>query len=266
MRDAMIDLSHFNRVGDWSRVRSAGIEAVILKASQGSGYVDSLFGLWKPRVASLFLAGAYTFLAGDDPEAEATEFLNTVDPQPGWRLMIDLERNLPGQRAATVEEAAQVVQILESKFLVPVIVYVGRWQTGLPHPVLSARPLLLPKYGPPPTEADLPPGFTMANLIGWQHTDGVHGYRPLPVDGVNTPCDRSMVFMDTPTLRAWWTSDAGLPSTAASGGAGAQEAAPAATPVAPKPSPAPAGSADDSDAEAGALNAAELRSLDGDPA
>ena len=63
--DAVIDLSHWQAPVDFARAKSAGIVAVILKATQGSGWIDVAFAqrIAAARASGL-LVGAYHFLDG----------------------------------------------------------------------------------------------------------------------------------------------------------------------------------------------------------
>jgi GH25 family lysozyme M1 (1,4-beta-N-acetylmuramidase) len=43
MSDIVIDLSHWEAPADFAQVKASGIAAVILKATQGTGFVDPTF-------------------------------------------------------------------------------------------------------------------------------------------------------------------------------------------------------------------------------
>jgi lysozyme len=63
MSDIAIDLSHWEAPVDFAQVKASGISAVILKATQGTGFVDPTFASRAVATndAGLFL-GAYHFL------------------------------------------------------------------------------------------------------------------------------------------------------------------------------------------------------------
>src|ERR1700739_2829988 len=80
MSDAIIDLYHADKVNvDFSAVKAAGIAAVILKATQGTGFVDPTFA---PRIADArdagMLVGAYHFMDGSSPIEQVAHFLSVV--------------------------------------------------------------------------------------------------------------------------------------------------------------------------------------------
>jgi GH25 family lysozyme M1 (1,4-beta-N-acetylmuramidase) len=73
--DVVIDLSHWQGPVDFARAKSAGIAAVILKAAQGSDWIDATFA---PRFATVlprgFLVGAYHFLDDSEPALQVAKF------------------------------------------------------------------------------------------------------------------------------------------------------------------------------------------------
>ena len=74
--DVVIDLSHWQAPVDFARAKSAGIVAVILKATQGSGWIDVAFAqrIAAARASGL-LVGAYHFLDDSPPELQMENFL-----------------------------------------------------------------------------------------------------------------------------------------------------------------------------------------------
>src|ERR1700740_1399893 len=80
MSDVVIDISHYENVSqDFVSTAQAGIAAVILKATQGTAFVDPTF---LPRVAEAraagLLVGAYHFLDGSSPAAQVAHFLTVA--------------------------------------------------------------------------------------------------------------------------------------------------------------------------------------------
>jgi lysozyme len=80
MSDVVFDISHYENVSqDFVTTAQAGIAAVILKATQGTGFVDPTF---LPRVAEAraagLLVGAYHFLDGSSPAEQAAHFLTVA--------------------------------------------------------------------------------------------------------------------------------------------------------------------------------------------
>src|SRR6516225_5723934 len=106
MTDVVIDLYHGDNVNvDFSVIRSENIDAVILKASQGT-WTDPAFleRVQEVRAAGL-LVGAYHFLDGSSPADQIAHFLTVAKSEAGieW-LAIDWEPYPPSQ--ATVMQAA----------------------------------------------------------------------------------------------------------------------------------------------------------------
>jgi GH25 family lysozyme M1 (1,4-beta-N-acetylmuramidase) len=75
--DGVVDVSHWNGTIDWPAVAAAGIALVLIKASEGGGYVDPLFE--KNRAcaeAAGILVVPYHFVdAGIGGAAQAAHFL-----------------------------------------------------------------------------------------------------------------------------------------------------------------------------------------------
>lgn len=72
---------------------------VIIKATEGSGYVDPTFtGFTERSLALGKLTGAYHYARGDDPVTEANQFINTVRPYVG-RILLALDWESGGNTA-----------------------------------------------------------------------------------------------------------------------------------------------------------------------
>jgi lysozyme len=198
MSDVVVDLFHGNKVSvDFSVVRSDGIAAVILKATQGTGFVDPTFvpRLADARAAGL-LVGAYHYLDAKSPVDQIGHFLSIVGNTDGILLALDFEPNEPSQASAMqAASAAMAVKTVTGRY--PVL-YTGRYLLTAPNALLSRCPLWLAEYGSRPI---CPPGWSQWKL--WQHTDGVLGSAPVPVPGIG-PCDRSRFAGTLDQLRAWW--------------------------------------------------------------
>ena len=181
------DLSHWQNVTSFAAMKAAGIERVILKATQGADWIDPTF---VRRSALAQAAGlevsAYHFLDGTDPLMQVRHYLAVAGHLP--KLALDVEPNGVGG-TVSVLQAAQAVMYLHALSGILPAVYIGRYGpdghgTGLPNAVLARCPLWLPNYnsGPPTTE-QLPLGWT--SYVLWQHTE--NGACP----GVAGPCDLS---------------------------------------------------------------------------
>lgn len=203
MIDAVVDLSHWQSgpagpgsAIDFAAMRTAGTLAVILKATQGSSWIDATFVARSAaaRAAGL-LVGAYHFADGSDPAAQAAHFLTIAGILP--RLVIDVEPNGMGDTISIAQAAEIVARIHQANGRLPAV-YIGRWGptgdgAGLPNSVLSRCNLWLSAYSSHPIP---PPGWDTWML--WQYTDaGI-------VPGIGSPCDCSRFNGSSDDLAAWW--------------------------------------------------------------
>src|SRR5215472_12845265 len=201
MSDVVFDISHYENVSqEFATTAKAGIVAVILKATQGTGFVDPTFPerVAEARSAGL-LVGAYHFLDGSNPAEQAAHFLTVAvsEGMVNW-LALDWEPYPPSQaNAMQAATAAASVQAATGKW--PVL-YTIRSMLSTPNKTLSNCPLWLAEYG---TRPICPAGFAKWKL--WQHTDGQVGSAVVPVPGVG-PCDRSKFAGTVDQLRAWWSA------------------------------------------------------------
>lgn len=199
MSDAVIDISHYNNVSqDFVTTAKAGIVAVILKATQGTSFIDPTF---LPRVGEARSAGlevgAYHFLDGSSPAEQTAHFLTVAvsEGMVNW-LALDWEPNSASQ-ASVIQAATAAASIQAATGIWPVL-YTIRYMLSVPNVTLSNCPLWLAEYG---TRPICPPGFTTWRL--WQHTDGRVGSNVVPVPGIG-PCDRSKFAGTVAELTAWW--------------------------------------------------------------
>lgn len=94
MQAKIIDLSHHNRNIQFGHLREAGVEAVILKATQGTYRVDPQFSDFVMRARSKgLLVGAYHFMTGEDADEQLDHFLATVEDHRPMLLCLDYEHN-----------------------------------------------------------------------------------------------------------------------------------------------------------------------------
>jgi lysozyme len=201
--DVVIDLSHWQTPVDFAKAKSAGIAAVILKATQGLDWIDATFA---PRFAGAtaagLLVGAYHFLDNSPPELQVEHFLTVADGCPV--LALDAEPNGIGG-TVTVKQTAEAAARLHMATGRAPLVYVSRYGpdergTGFPNDVLSRCPLWLPAYNSRPV---CPLGWSNWKL--WQHTDGSVGSDVVPGIG---RCDRNRFAGTVAQLAAWWKSPA----------------------------------------------------------
>ena len=198
MTDVIIDLYHGDNINvDFAVVKAGGIAAVILKATQGSGFIDPAFAsrLADARTAEM-LVGAYHFMDGTSPVEQVAHFLSVVGNTDDVLLALDFEANEASQASVTqVASAVNAVKAVTGRF--PVL-YSNRFMLTTPNPILSQCSLWLAEYGSNPI---CPPGWSEWKL--WQYTDGQLGIDPKPVPGIG-PCDRSRFAGTVAELTAWW--------------------------------------------------------------
>src|SRR5580692_9057726 len=107
--NVVVDLSHHNGNVDLQQAKTAGISAIIHKATQGTTYVDPMYAANKAKAkAAGMLWGAYHFGVGADGVEQADYFLKTVQPGPQELLVLDFEANPQGP-SMTLEEARAFV-------------------------------------------------------------------------------------------------------------------------------------------------------------
>jgi lysozyme len=205
MSDVVFDISHYENVSqEFVTTAEAGIVAVILKATQGTGFVDPTFleRAAEARSAGL-LVGAYHFLDGSNPAEQVAHFLTVAvsEGMVNW-LAVDWEP-YPASQASVIQAATAVASVRAATGTWPVL-YTIRGMLSAPNNTLSNCPLWLAEYG---TRPICPPGFSAWQL--WQHTDGQVGSAVVPVPGVG-PCDRSKFAGTVDQLRAWWAAPTSL--------------------------------------------------------
>lgn len=199
MSDVVIDISHYENVSqDFSTTAESGIIAVILKATQGIGFIDPTFfeRVSEARAAGL-LVGAYHFLDGSSPAQQVAHFLTVAASEGGvdW-LALDWEP-YPSSQASAQYAMTAAASVRAATGVWPIL-YTIRSMLSAPNNTLSNCPLWLAEYG---TRPICPPGFTQWRL--WQHTDGNIGSDIRPVPGVG-PCDRSKFAGTLDQLQSWW--------------------------------------------------------------
>lgn len=224
----VIDVSHWQLPGDldWNTAVANGVVGVIAKATQGLGREDPAFleQSLNAYQAHVPLLGAYHFGDGSDGEAQAKHFLDRLrqvygEDLKGLMLMLDAERNSPQMEIPGAEDFVSAIEASEKRFP---WVYMGRDGptgdgAGLPSAVLSNCPLLLPKYGPAPTERNLPQGWRfpkdgtdrgepgMGVLRAVQFTDGSTAGGPFPGLG-KVDQSRLIGLASLDELRAVWAA------------------------------------------------------------
>jgi GH25 family lysozyme M1 (1,4-beta-N-acetylmuramidase) len=93
-----IDVSHHQNAIDWTQVAASGVRFAIIKASEGTAYIDPLYATNRAEaMAAGIVVGAYHFARPDlhpfNPIPEADHFVDTAQVAPGNIVpVLDLER------------------------------------------------------------------------------------------------------------------------------------------------------------------------------
>jgi len=205
MPNAMvIDLSHHNADPDFARVRAAGVVGVIHKATQGTGFVDDSYDDRKqPALDAGLLWGAYHFGTGDDVDAQVAHFIDTVQPDGSFVLVLDFEKNTTsGQTSMSLDQARDFLTAVEEQTGQKPVLYTGSYLTdvggGAAIPDLGSYRVWWARYASQPHLHVTWPNFWL-----WQYSDGANGPDVKAVDGA-TPCDCSTFSGTEAALRANW--------------------------------------------------------------
>ena len=105
---ACIDISHWQNFPDFKKVRAASVVACIMKATEGTGFID-------PNRAQNYInatrAGiaccTYHWLKPGNAQEQIQFYLDTIDPVPGERMVIDYEED-----GCTLDDLREAVQAL----------------------------------------------------------------------------------------------------------------------------------------------------------
>jgi lysozyme len=165
MADLVIDLSHWNTVTSWSKVKGAGIMGVIHKATEGSSYVDDTYHERKKAAqAEGLLWGAYHFLRPGNMEAQVDHFIDTVGP-------IDIYAADHEDPGVSLDDLKVFLNRIEAATGISPVIYSGhviKEQVGSSNdPELAQYRLWLAQYSSSPSW----PTKIWPKWWLWQHTD-----------------------------------------------------------------------------------------------
>jgi lysozyme len=187
------DLYHNDSEADFHAALMAPTPGIILKATQGSSFVDPKFVMRAHAVmAHRKLLGAYHFCDGSPYEAQVKLFLSVAGGIIG-RLALDIEQNTAAGGTIMIPDAANMALALDTAGHEPII-YMPLYGpsgdgTGLPNKALSRFPLWAVDYSQRTTPR-LPAGWSVASL--WQYTD--------------TPVDTNRWNGSLANLKKFWLS------------------------------------------------------------
>jgi lysozyme len=87
-----IDISHHQGTINWHKVAASGVLGVIMKATEGSTYIDPLyFDNCKQAMKCGLPLASYHFLKHGAVKDQMSHYLLTVEPVDGERMVIDYE-------------------------------------------------------------------------------------------------------------------------------------------------------------------------------
>ena len=204
-----IDVSHHQGRIDWPRMRKAGVRFALIKATEGTKFVDSrLVRNWTGALDAGIIPGAYHVVRLDGPtlQEQAAHYCGAVQDLPGGAMLppaLDVEtrhidavaREGPADPALAVSRLLVWLQYVEARTHRRPLIYLsarGVRHLGGHHTPLIAYPLWLCEYrAASGAVAEPPPGWSGWDL--WQWTSSASGRRY----GVSS----SKVDLD------WWRGD-----------------------------------------------------------
>jgi len=167
-----IDVSDHQGTVDWNAVQQAGKVFAFIKATDGITWTDPDFATnWSGAKAAGLLRGAYHFYeTDDDPTAQAQNFLNAVQLEPGdLPPVVDIERiDSGGSASQTVQDLQTWLDVVEKATgRVPIIYTSPTFWDSLGTSAFGRYPLWVAEYGV--TSPKLPPGW--ASWTFWQFSE-----------------------------------------------------------------------------------------------
>lgn len=203
MLDAVLDLSHHNRIESFWQIQRSGVQGIIHKATQGGGFIDSKFHdhLQRARQTGMLL-GAYHFGTASSADKQAYHFLNVAKQFTALEnllLVLDWEGN--GDATMTFEGAEQFVRMVHRETKRYPVIYSGmsffndRIRGKKPaDTILGKCPLWIARYSILRPALIRPWGPWSL----WQYTDA--GQSP----GVVGRVDRNRFRGTADELAKWW--------------------------------------------------------------
>lgn len=202
--NVIVDLSHNNSNVDLARAKADGVQGLIHKATQGTGFSDPTYSARRDQAKQAgLLWGAYHFATGADPVAQAKFFLRVSNIGNGDLMVLDFEQNTASTaNTMSLDQARTFISTVQDATGITPGLYGGAYlkeqMANAVDETLQACWLWWAQYGPTPT---IPPAWPAWTL--WQYTDGHHGNPPFSVDGIGA-CDRDQYQGESEDLQAKW--------------------------------------------------------------
>lgn len=195
---AGIDVSHYQGIINWKKVAKAELSFVYTKATSGITYVDPHFKHnWNGIRSTEMFRGAYHFfLATDDPQLQAENFIRTVGALRNHDMppMLDVEILDHSSRSAVETGALAWLQAVEEATgRIPIIYTGSSFGTQiLTNPDFSKYPLWIAEYSD--HIKSIPKPWKHAGWTIWQYSS------TSKVEGITGHVDMNRFHSDTASL------------------------------------------------------------------
>ena len=201
------DLSHHNRITSFVAARKAGLVGVILKATEGSTYVDRTYLDMRKRAEDAgLLVGAYHFATNAPVKQQVEHFLSHIgEHADNVLLALDYEPAARG-RTMKIEQAAEWLRLVGKKSGQLPKLYSGHLiKETLPKydAFFAKHDLWLAQYGAKPV---CPKSWD--NYWLWQFTGDGMGPKPHEYPGLGKNIDLNTFARTETELRAEWVREA----------------------------------------------------------
>jgi GH25 family lysozyme M1 (1,4-beta-N-acetylmuramidase) len=198
----IIDISHHQPDPNWAKLKAGGTIGVILKATEGTTYVDPTY---KKRASAAKAAGlhvsTYHFLKSGNIEAQMDFYVKTVSPDEGDRLVVDYED--AKLKLSDLETAIKRLAQIAPKCEITVYGangFLGAQLKGLKNDLLAKTSLWIASYtsASVPTNRELKGTWPVWSL--WQYSDKGR------VDGLDVNVDVNRWNGDPAQIPAWFNA------------------------------------------------------------
>lgn len=175
----VVDLSHYQDVQDWDRVKAAGVVGVINKVSEGVKSVDKTFGIRRGPVKNRdLLFGGYHFLRPGSIPDQVSFFLKAIGDTND--ILFALDHEDPKVPLADAKAFMSLVKTRTGRYPILYSGFLIKQQLGSKRdPELDPIRLWLSHYNANPS---WPPQWVNPWL--WQFTGDGQGPQPHAIDGI----------------------------------------------------------------------------------
>lgn len=212
---SVVDLSHWDTVTDYAKIKAAGITGVIYKATQGANSQDATYNDARIKALRAGLRwGAYHFGDNSDVRLQAANFLSFAQIDEDSLFVLDYEPYSGAQMNITQAKAwmMQVETGLSREG--ESILYSGNLIKedlgSRKDPFFGARRLWLAQYGNTPVVQASWESYWL-----WQFSGDGEGPEPHTVDGISGNCDCSSYAGTAEALNDEWAHGIVVPPTPA---------------------------------------------------